>query len=363
MGRRKIGRSVENISVDPKSKKQKKILSLRIIEIHRAIQQATNYYNEDAHSIPDNKRVTKPSLQKILKKNRSIEVSTKTIQRDIDYMVLDLGCPIKWDPKIRTYYYADNNFELPAFLVDNSELFALFLGEKLLDQYKNTPIYDSLESVFGKLKSVLTGASSAELIAQEKFTVFPPFSTYIDPCIWETVVEALKNSLTLEIRYKVPGKEPKLREIDPYHAVRYEGDWYIIGHCHLRNDIRTFSISRIRSANILEKSFHLPPNFDFNDLVGSHFGIYWSKSEEYQVRILFDKSISDYILEREWHPTQKLQKLDDGSILLFMKVNHLMEVKRWVLSWGEHATVLEPEQLKNDIKNTYQKALARTMNS
>lgn len=333
-------------------KRQYRLPPLRILEIHKALREVT-LAREKEGFIPGHKRITKKTLQHRLSEGEcSIEVSEKTIQRDIQYMKLDLNCPIGWSQQERSYYYTDPMFEMPAFMVDNSELFALFLAEKMLDQYRNTPIYQNLESIFNKLKTQVSGASEVELLAQQKFTVFPPFSTTIDPDIWDTVVEELKKSRWIEIRYRVPGRKPEWRTIEPYHAVRYEGDWYIIGFCHLRDDIRTFSIARIEDVRILDRKVSLSPGFDFHSLMGSHFGIHWSREGEYRVSIRFDASVADYIRERQWHPSQCLEEQENGDIILSMRVNHLLEVKRWVLSWGKNAQVLEPGELRDDIRDT-----------
>lgn len=334
------------------AKRQYRLQPLRILEIHKALRDVT-ITREKEGFIPEHRRITKKTLQhRLCEGECSIEISVKTIQRDIQYMKLDLNCPIEWDAREKSYYYSDPMFDMPAFMVDNSELFALFLAEKMLDQYRNTPIHQSLDSIFQKLKTQIAGASEVELLAQEKFTIFPPFSTTIDPEIWDQVVEALKNSRCIDIKYRVPGRKSEWRTIEPYHAVRYEGDWYIIGLCHLRNDMRTFSIARIEDVRILDREVSLSPGFDFHSLMGSHFGIYWSRAGEYRVSIRFDASVADYIKEREWHPSQSREEQDNGDIILNMRVNHLLEVKRWVLSWGEHARVMEPEELRDDIRNT-----------
>ena len=83
-------------------------------------------------------------------------------------------------------------------------------------------------------------------------------------------------------------------------------------------------------------------------LTGSHFGVHWS-DREYQVRIRFEREVAGYVRERCWHPTQLIDEHPDGSLTLSLTVNHLLELKRWVLSWGEMARVLSPPELARDI--------------
>lgn len=280
------------------------------------------------------------------------EVSPKTIQRDLDYMRYQLDAPLQYLAKKRGYYYTEEQYQLPAIEIRESDLFGVYLAEKLLVQYEGTPIYDSLCSVFEKIEDSLPDKVSMDSTReQEKFTVIPPFSTTIDAAVWETMINCLRKSRQVRIQYKTPGKEPESRIIDPYHAVRFEGDWYVMGHCHLRDEIRTFSLSRIIKAKKTGNSFQIPENFDFQKLSGSHFGVHWGNGE-IEVKIRFKMRVADYVRERVWHVNQELEDCRNGDIILSLTVNHLLELKRWVLSWGNDAQVLSPDTFIQDIKQT-----------
>ena len=287
------------------------------------------------------------------------EVSRKTIQRDIEYMRHMLGAPIAYSAKKRGYYYTEEQYRLPAMAIKESDLFAIYLAEKLLEQYEGTPLYHSLKSVFQKIADSLPEHLSADRAGeQSRFTVLPPFSTVVDPEIWQTVMGALRENRQVEVLYKTPGRRPVRRRIDPYHAVRYEGDWYLVGWCHLRGEIRTFSISRMLEARQTGRGFTIPEDFDFRRLAGSHFGLHWGPGEV-RVRIRFDASVADYIQERRWHPSQEIRRLPDGSIELSMTVNHLLELRRWILSWGDAAEVLEPYSLRKELLQICRRTAAK----
>jgi predicted DNA-binding transcriptional regulator YafY len=278
------------------------------------------------------------------------EVSAKTIQRDIDYMRYQLDAPIEYSAKHRGYHYSEPSYKLPAISVRESDLFAIYLAEKILTQYEGTPVYDSLRSVFRKIEDSLPDKTTVNPgKGHSRFTVFSPSHTEIAPEIWGKVAEAIRLSRRLKVVYRTPGSGPGQRELDPYHGVRYEGDWYVIGHCHLRQEIRTFSLARIESVEILPDVFLVPENFDFSKFTGSHFGVHWS-DKEYRVEIHFNQKVAGYIKERRWHPAQRINEHPDGSLTLSLTVNHLLELKRWVLSWGEMAQVLAPEDFIKDVQ-------------
>ncbi|MCP3892342.1 MAG: WYL domain-containing protein, partial [Desulfobulbaceae bacterium] len=268
-----------------------------------------------------------------------------------------LDAPLEYSAKHRGYFYTEENFKLPALSMKESDLFGMYLSEKLLIQYEGTPIYESLCSVFKKIEQSLPGKTSMDPANdQEKFTVLPPFSTTVIPTVWKVLIDCLRSSQQVEIQYKTPGKTPLLRTIDPYHGVRFEGDWYVVGRCYLRSEIRTFSMSRILSAKKTGEVFRIPANFDFQKLSGSHFGVHWS-DDEVNVKIRFNGRVADYIRERAWHPSQDIQECENKDVILTLTVNHLLELKRWILSWGNDAQVLEPDYFVEEIKNTLEKSV------
>jgi predicted DNA-binding transcriptional regulator YafY len=282
------------------------------------------------------------------------ETSSKTIQRDLDYMRYDLDAPIEYSAKHRGFFYTEEQYQLPAINIRDSDLFAIYLADKLLAQYEGTPIYDSLRSVFQKIEDSLPDkVATRPGNDQGLFTVFPPFSTVILPELFATVLDCLRSATRLEIEYRSPGADPAWRRIDPYHGVRFEGDWYVVGFCHLRQTIRTFSLARMITARKLKERFTLPKDFDFRQLSASQFGIHWG-ADDIEVKIRFDRSAADYVRERIWHPSQTVAEQPDGALILSLTVNHLLELKRWILSWGEAAQVLEPPALIEELQKTAQ---------
>lgn len=282
------------------------------------------------------------------------ETSSKTIQRDLDYMRYELDAPLAYSPQHRGFFYTEEQYQLPALEIKESDLFAIYLADKLLRQYEGTPIYDSLCSVFRKIEDSLPEkVASRPSNDQSLFTVFPPFSTAIMPTVFETVLDCLRTSTRMEIDYQRPGEASVQRQIDPYHGVRFEGDWYVVGYCHLRDKIRTFSLARIGTAKKRTERFSMPEDFDFRRLSASQFGIHWGKNE-IEVKIRFARPAAAFIRERIWHPSQTIVDYPDGSLLLSLTVNHLLELKRWILSWGEQAQVLQPPVLIEEIRNSVQ---------
>ena len=78
-----------------------------------------------------------------------------------------------------------------------------------------------------------------------------------------------------------------------------------------------------------------------------------------RVRIWFSPEVAGYIREKIWHESQEIHQQDDGSIIFEAEIAGTQEVKFWVMSWGAHALVLEPESLREEIRTEVEAMLNR----
>ncbi len=274
------------------------------------------------------------------------EVDTRTIHRDIEFMRDILQAPIVYNPVRKGYFYSEKNYFLPALDIKESDFFAICISEKALKQYENTPLYDKLESVFNKLKEFLPDSVRVNTSwIDTQYTFMHESFTHINPEVWETVSNSLRQRRQIDIVHQKAGAaEAAKRIVDPYHIVNFRGEWYLIGYCHKRKSILRFAMSRIHEAKLLNQAFKIPDDFNFDSFIGSSFGI-MSEDKEKTVKIWFDKEQAPYVVERQWHPDQKIKENKDGSVVLTFTTNSLYEVRRWILSWGRSARVLAPAEL------------------
>jgi len=72
--------------------------------------------------------------------------------------------------------------------------------------------------------------------------------------------------------------------------------------------------------------------------------------ELYTVKVRVSPEWARWVGEKIWHESQRAKKDGDGSLELTFKVAGLDEIKRWILSLGPEAVVLEPEKLKEMVR-------------
>jgi predicted DNA-binding transcriptional regulator YafY len=281
-----------------------------------------------------------------------IACSNKTILRDMRWL-RDQGAPIAYDDTRKGYYYAEETYALPAVIVRESDLFPVCIAEKSLRQYVKTPLFEKLHTLVQKFCQPLAGQMALNrALVNERISFTAPPARKIDPATWDTIVHAVGASRRITIRYR---DDTAARDVDPYHLTNHKGDWYVIGHCHVRGDLRMFAVSRIRRAEATDHAFEIPGHFDPTAYFNKMFGIMRS-DKAYKIRILFMPEGAAVAAERQWLDRQALKRNRDGSLLLTGEASHLAEVASWILSWGSIAKALAPRELVVRVRQEHARA-------
>src|SRR4051812_11593833 len=173
-----------------------------------------------------------PSAQTL---GRELEVSSKSIQRDLEFMRDRMEFPIAYDQTKWGYYYTKDVGSFPAFNVTEGELFAVLVAEKALHQYRGTNLEKPLLSAFRKMAAVLPETISLHMADWEQAISFRSSAEPISNLeIFDQLARAAAEGRQLELRYRKPGKPTaESRVIDPYHLANVNGDWFLFAYCHL----------------------------------------------------------------------------------------------------------------------------------
>ncbi|MGA9779901.1 MAG: WYL domain-containing protein [Verrucomicrobiia bacterium] len=282
---------------------------------------------------------------------REIEVATKTIHRDIEFMRDRLNLPIEFNPARNGYHYTEEVSAFPTMQITEGELFALVVAEKALQQYRGTSFEKPLLSAIKKMEQALPDTISLNLADIEQTISFRTRAEPIlDLKIFDVLAKAVSERRQLELAYRKPG-QPKgeSRVVDPYHLANINGEWFLFAYDHARKDIRTFVPARIRSVRPTGSTFERSQKFSLEERLRDSFGVH-SGEGEYDVVIRFNSHAADYVREKKWHESQQLRELKGGGVELRMKLSGLLEVERWILSWGGDAKVLRPRELAEAVR-------------
>lgn len=203
--------------------------------------------------------------------------------------------------------------------------------------------------------------------SSEHFAVFRPGTIDYSPHqqIIQTIIYAMDHKQVCKMVYHSPGKKtPTTFYIKPLKLFSYKDALYL----HARKAITPgkkykepkydplLAVHRIRKIESAGWSFDFPDDYDFEKVFNEHFGII--KAEPFQVEIVFTDFAAGYVVERVWDPNQKIEELEDGSIKLTLTTSSTPEIISWVLSFNKEAELVEPDWLRNRIKELIQNMMA-----
>ncbi len=288
---------------------------------------------------------------------REIEVASKTIHRDLEFMRDRLNLPLAYDHTRKGFHYTSEVSAFPTMQITEGEIFALVVAEKALQQYRGTSFEKPLLSAIRKMEQALPDTISLNLADIEQ-TI--SFRTRAEPIlnleIFDALAKAVSQRQQLELQYRKPGQKAEARVIDPYHLANINGEWFLFAFDHARKDLRTFAPARIQSAKATGKTFERSQKFSLEKRLRDSFGVHAGEGK-FEVVIRFAPRAADFIREKKWHPSQTLKDLKDGGAELTMKLSSLAEVQRWVLSWSGEATVMKPRELAEVVKTAAKRIL------
>lgn len=169
--------------------------------------------------------------------------------------------------------------------------------------------------------------------------------------LWGAVVERR----TVRFTYRSLGEgEERERSLDPYGLYFDKGTWYVVGFCHLREEIRSFRVSRIRSGVELAHpgregpDFERPPDFRLEDYARI---LPWEFEEgsEYRAVVRFSPRIA-WLVERDLGDVYRFEPRKDGGGTLHVRVRNEEGFLNWVLSFAEDAEVVSPLELRKKVR-------------
>jgi predicted DNA-binding transcriptional regulator YafY len=282
---------------------------------------------------------------------QAIEVSTRTIKRDIDFMKYRLELPIEYDSRKYGFYYSEPVDQFPSQPITEAEVFALLVAHKAIAQYQGTPYEKPLDAAFRKLTGQLDSQAKFTLGSLDEALSFRPFAPGdTDLEMFQILTRALQEHRVITFNYKNLGaRNTQSRRVRPYHLACIQNHWYLFAFDLNRKAMRTFVLSRLSELELTKERFTPDAKFDPDEYLKGSFTVFKGK-EDYEVVVEFDVWATDLIRGRKWHSSQTFTELPNGTSRLSLRLNNIEEMEQWILSWGLHATVVRPTELIRRLK-------------
>jgi len=282
-----------------------------------------------------------------------LEVSRKTIVRDIAFMRDRLDLPIEFDAHVNAYRYTSPVNAFPTVNVTEGELLALLVAQRALEQYRGTPFHRQLEVAFGKLAAGLRDRISFSPADELRAVSFRNIGLgKTDLAVFNALSAAVLHQTEVTFAYRKPGTaQAAPRRVQPYHLANRENLWYLIAHDPERGALRTFALTRISAVTATKMGFRRPTDFSPEKFFANALGVLGGTGD-WRVVIRFTSAAAERVREREWHESQELRELPGGALELRLRLGALEEVEQWVLGWGAAAEVVGPPELREKIRRT-----------
>jgi len=272
----------------------------------------------------------------------TFETSKRTIYRDIQALC-ESGVPVVAQAGVG--YSLVEGYFLPPVSFSADEATMLLLGGDFVAQNFDAQYRDAAKSAGRKIEAVLSEKLRGEVgylrdsiafVAPE--TLAAGESASFLSQLRRAIIECKTIRFDYHTRYSRDGRDARnTREADPYALLHYGDAWYMLGHCHLRQEVRNFRLDRLSGLRLLDKTFARPPNFKLEPPV--------EDQRKLKVVALFIREAAPWVRESRSFYIDSMEEVADG-LLVTMRVRVENEIFQWLFSWGAQVRVLEPESLR-----------------
>jgi predicted DNA-binding transcriptional regulator YafY len=230
----------------------------------------------------------------------------------------------------------------------------------LAAESKSIPLLQGMTEVRDKLLSTLP-ARQQDLIrdASELFEVLSLGMADHEHCskIMLTLQQALLTKRQVEGLYSTPHERRSKRvQLQPLRVFLARNAWYVAAQDNAKQ-IKLFRLARFKELSVSGKPNPSRRDWSLKQMLGNAWTVYRGE-RDWHVEIVFDPEAAVLVQEVRWHPTQELTTLDNGCLRFRAIVSGLEEIRFWVLSWGHHATVIKPSELRHEVCQIASKLLA-----
>jgi predicted DNA-binding transcriptional regulator YafY len=291
---------------------------------------------------------------------RQTGISRRTVYRDLEAIDGELGLPV-WNDDGRWGMEADAF--LPPLRLSLQEAMAVFLSARLMTRYADK--YDpNLAGAFHKLEAGLPEALRSYVDRTLADLAERPVDARFNRHVAD-LTRAWAERRVVTFTYapgRYDGAEPRSRSarVRPYllepslqtHAL------YLIGWDETRDAVRTFKVERIVDLAVTPQTFEAPAPEPLARALRRAWDIIADQPLT-TVRLRFAPAVAARVREATWHPSQVVEEEADGSLLWSARVAGTIEVRLWILSWGDEVEVLAPAALRADVGRTHARAAAR----
>jgi predicted DNA-binding transcriptional regulator YafY len=281
-------------------------------------------------------------------------VSLATFKRDLEYMRERLNAPIVWDRELSGYRFEEQKaagprYELPGLWFSPQEAQALLTMEHLIEGLEPSLLGPHLAPLKARLAGLLSAGDHSADQVRKRIRVIPFGARRHEPKHFALIASAVLGRQRLKLSYLNRTRdEVTEREVSPQRLVYYRANWYLDAWCHLRNDIRSFALDAMKSAEMVMGKVKDVPDAELDEVLASGYGIFSGKKVQWAT-LRFTPARARYVALEEWHPKQRARWEKDGRYVLEIPFSSETELAADILTLGPDVEVLAPASLREAV--------------
>lgn len=290
------------------------------------------------------------------KKTKKYKVSDRMIRIDIKEM--QNVYPVTIINTKGRLYYEDKEDSIDNFNLRDDDKRIIDLALQTFDLYKGTPFFEKFDDVITR---IMTNSVFRKISKKDNRNYIQIGEMYNDTGQqWlERIYTAITEKNTLKLHYVNYGEKSSIRTCSPYLLKEYRNKWYLIGYMHEinKNDkTLVMKLSRIQKIEDSTELYIEDPNFHAEDFFKYCLGVFHMHGvEPVDVVLKITGTIIKLLSEDKIHSTQEIISKSENEMILKIKVYNTLELQNLILSFGDNCQVLEPQILRDTIKERIKK--------
>lgn len=283
-----------------------------------------------------------------------LDVSRATFKRDMEYLRDRLHAPIVWDRDAGGYRFESiqatgPSYELPGLWFSAGELYALLAAHKLLGDLEPGILSSHVAPLQARLAALLESSGHSASEITQRVRLLSMAKRTVELRFFTDITIALLERKRIEIDAWNRGRnEINTRTISPQRLIHYRDNWYLDAWCHLRNDLRSFSVDAIQRVKVLREKARNVAVAKLDDHYTSAYGIFGGQAKAWAV-LRFSPERARWVQSERWHREQQSEVLPDGSYRLRVPYSDERELLMDILRHGRHVEVEAPASLRRTV--------------
>jgi len=275
------------------------------------------------------------------------EISLRTVYRDIRSLE-EAGVPLVGEAGVG--YSIMEGYRLPPVMFTAEEAMTFITAEKLVEKFTDIATRKSYTSAMLKIKSVLRGTEKDMIESIEEnveiMRRYEPIPAQSDNSL-PILLRSIADKKVTRIKYTTfQSQETAERTIEPIGIFHENGFWYTIAFCQLRNAYRQFRTDRILHIQLLDQTFQR----EHASLKEYLEQIPEKQKNLQKIVIRVDRSVIPYLQRQKYYHGFVSETALGQQVEMTFLSDSLTGFSHWFLMMGSHARIIEPEALKDRVR-------------